>query len=253
MPFTPPGDTERAERLAAVLHVLYLIFSEGHTSTSGPSLQRTDLSNEAIRLTRLLRALVPNDAEVAGLLALMLLTNARRAARTGAHGELIPLDEQDRSVWDREMIDEGVALLTETLSNGSAGVYQIQAAIAALHDESESTATTDWAEILALYGLLERMSDNPMVALSRAVAAAMVHGPESGLEMIEKLDNDSRVAGHYRLDAVRGHLFERMGDRKRAVAHYRAAANRTASIPERDYLMTKAARLARAMSGVDPS
>lgn len=244
VPFGMPTDAERAERLSAVLHVLYLIFSEGYTSSAGPALQRTDLSNEAIRLTRTLHALLPNDGEVAGLLALMLLTHARRAAREGANGELIPLDEQDRSLWDQALIEEGVALVSEALSRGSIGLYQMQAAIAAIHDEAARAEDTDWPQILALYGLLQRMSDNPMVALNHAIAAAMVHGPAVGLELLAALDADARMHGHYRLDAVRAHLLERAGEHERAVEHYRAAAERTMSIPERNYLATKAARLA---------
>ena len=243
VPFTLPNDSARAERLAAVLHVLYLIFNEGYSSSVGETLQRTDLSNEAIRLTRAVYTLLPDDAEVAGLLALMLLTDARRAARTGASGEIIPLDEQDRSCWNRGLIDEGVALISQTLPKGAIGPYQLQAAIAAVHDEAPSADETDWEEILALYGVLKRISDNPMVALNHAIASAMVHGPESGLELVAALDGDSRIAGHYRLDAVRGHLFEKLGDRDRALAHYHAAAERTTSIPERDYLTMKAARL----------
>jgi RNA polymerase sigma factor (sigma-70 family) len=244
IPFRLPDESERAERLSAVLHVLYLIFNEGYASSVGEDLQRTDLSSEAIRLTRAVHALLPRDGEVAGLLALMLLTDARRVARTGPNGELIPLDEQDRTRWDRRLIDEGIALISATLPRGSVGPYQLQAAIAAVHDEAPSAEETDWAEILALYGVLKRMSDNPMVVLNHAIAAAMVHGPTTGLELLAALDDDPRVKGHYRLDAVRGHLFERAGDRDRALAHYRAAAERTTSIPERDYLMTKAARLA---------
>jgi len=238
-----PTDAERAERLGAVLHVLYLVFSEGYTSSVGQDLHRTDLSNEAIRLTRTLYALLPKDGEVGGLLALMLLTDARRAARTGPNGELVPLDEQDRSLWNRSLIDEGVALVSRALSGGAVGSYQLQAAIAAVHDTASSTEATDWSEILALYGLLERMSDNPMVSLNRAIAAAMVDGPAVGLELLTRLDADSRIAGHYRLDAVRGHLYEKSGNRERAIDHYRAAAERTASIPERNYLLAKAARL----------
>ena len=244
VPFRMPNDEERAERLSAVLHALYLIFNEGYTSSAGADLHRPDLSNEAIRLTRAVHALLPNDGEVAGLLALMLLTDARRAARTGPSGELIPLDEQDRTRWDRQLIAEGVALVSETLSRGSIGSYQLQAAIAALHDEAERVEDTDWPQIFALYGLLERMSDNPMVKLNRAIAAAMVYGPRAGLERLEPLDADTRMAGHYRLDAVRGHFHEMAGDNERAIAHYRAAADGTASIPERNYLLTKAARLA---------
>jgi RNA polymerase sigma factor (sigma-70 family) len=245
IPFSMPTDAERTERRSAVLHVLYLIFSEGYTTSFGSSLHRTDLSNEAIRLTRSLHALLPNDGEVAGLLALMLLTDARRAARTGASGELIPLDEQDRALWNRDFIAEGTELVSKALSAGAVGSYQLQAAIAAVHADAACAEDTDWAEIFGLYGLLERMSDNPMVSLNRAIAAAMVRGPKVGLELLEPLDTDGRLRGHYRLDAVRGHLHEMAGDPHRAVAHYRAAAERTASIPERDYLLTKAARLVR--------
>ncbi|HEU5260200.1 MAG TPA: sigma-70 family RNA polymerase sigma factor [Gemmatimonadales bacterium] len=247
VPLRLPTDAERAERLSAVLHVLYLIFSEGYTSSIGPHLQRTDLSSEAIRLARAMHGLVPNDGEVTGLLALMLLTDARRAARTGASGELIPLDEQDRALWDQRLIAEGIALVTDALSKGSVGLYQLQAAIAALHDEAARAEDTDWPQIFALYGLLRRMSDNPMVALNHAIAAAMVHGPNVGLDLLKALDSDARMAGHYRLDAVRAHLLEMAGDTGRAIAHYRAAAERTTSIPERDYLTTKAARLAASL------
>jgi RNA polymerase sigma factor (sigma-70 family) len=251
VPFSMPTDGERAERLSAVLHVLYLIFSEGYTSSIGPDLHRPDLSNEAIRLTRAVHGLLPKDGEVAGLLALMLLTDARRAARTGPQGELIPLDEQDRTLWDRRLIAEGVALVSDALSRGSIGSYQLQAAIAAVHDEAARVEDTDWPQILALYGLLKRMSDNPMVALNHAIAAAMVHGPVVGLELLAALDADARVGGHYRLDAVRAHLLEMAGDHERAIAHYRAAAERTTSIPERNYLTTKAARLAAKQRGED--
>jgi len=243
VPFRMPLQAERAERLGAVLHVLYLIFNEGYVSSIGPDLQRSDLANEAIRLTRAVHHRLPEDGEVAGLLALMLLTDARRKARTGPDGELIPLTTQDRTLWDREAIAEGVALLKETLSKGSVGAYQLQAAIAAVHDEAARAEDTDWAQILALYGLLERMSDNPMVKLNRAVAVAMVHGPAEGLKLLETVDADPRLAGHYRLDAVRGHLYEMAGDREAAIACYRKAAARTASAPERDYLTAQAARL----------
>ena len=240
--FSMPDAVERAARIDSVLHVLYLIFNEGYTSSSGESLQRTDLSNEAIRLTRLVHALLPGHGEVTGLLALMLLTDARRAARTGPNGELIPLDEQDRSTWDRRAIDEGVALVSAAMSRGAVGQYQLQAAIAAVHDEAARVDDTDWPQILALYGVLMRMSDNPMTALNHAIATAMVHGPRAGLDLIDGLDKDDRIAGHYRLDAVRGHLFERAGDRVRAIEHYRRAADKTTSIPERRYLIGKAAQ-----------
>ena len=243
VPFALPTDAERDERLAAVLHVLYLIFSEGYASSVGAALHRTDLTNEAIRLTRMLRRLLPSSGEVAGLLALLLLTDARRAARTGPAGVRIPLDEQDRSLWDQTLIAEGIALVEDAFSRGSVGAYQLQAAIAALHDEAGGTADTDWPQILALYALLERLSDNPMVSLNRAIAAAMVEGPLVGLELLETLETDPRLNGHYRLDAVRGHLHERAGDPERAIAHYHAAAERTTSIPERNYLLTRAAKL----------
>ena len=241
-PFAMPSTAEHGERLRVVLHVLYLMFSEGYASSVGPELQRADLCNEAIRLTRMLRALLPGDAEIAGLLALMLLTDARRAARTGPHGELVPLDEQVRSLWDPALIAEGLALVTQALSSGSIGAYQLQAAIAALHDEAARAEDTDWPQILVLYSLLRRMSDNPIVALNHAVALAMVHGPQAGLELLASLDADARIAGHYRLDAVRAHLYEMAGDGARAIDCYRAAAERTTSLPERNYLATKAAR-----------
>jgi RNA polymerase sigma factor (sigma-70 family) len=248
VPFGLPAPDERAERLAAVLHVLYLVFNEGYTSSVGPNLQRTELSSEAIRLARLMHRLLPDAGEVAGLLALMLLTDARRAARTGPDGELIPLTKQDRSLWDRAAIDEGVTLITATLTKGSVGAYQLQAAIAAVHDEAPRVEDTDWPQILALYGLLKRMSDNPMVTLNHASAVAMVHGPLAGLERLEALDKDERLAGHHRLDAVRAHLLELSGNTAGAIAHYRAAAERTASIPERNYLITQAARLSEGRS-----
>ena len=238
----PAGDALSA-RLVAVNHVLYLIFNEGYASSTGVELIRTDLSGEAIRLTRLLRRLVPEDAEVAGLLALMLLTDARRAARTGAAGEIVPLDQQDRALWDRAAITEGVALISETLPRGRVGPYQLQAAIAAVHDEASTAAATDWRQILALYQVLRALSDNPMVALNQAVAVAMVDGPQAGLAELEALVADPRLAGHHRLDAVRAHLLERSGDRAGAIACFRRAADRTGSTAERNYLMLQAARL----------
>ncbi len=244
IPFQLPTPEERTQRLRAVLHGLYLIFNEGYTSSAGPDLHRTDLSQEAIRLTRMVHERQPNDTEVAGLLALMLLTDARRLARTTADGELVPLAEQNRTLWNQEQIAEGVALISATLPKGSVGPYQLQAAIAALHDEAGRVEETDWPQILALYELLKRMSDNPMVRLNHAVAAAMVHGPAKGLELLEELEADSRVANHHRLHAVRAHLLELAGDSERAIVHYRKAAARTASLPERNYLLTQAARLA---------
>ncbi len=244
VPFRMPSPHERTERLPAVLRVLYLIFSEGYASSIGSHLQRLDLAREAIRLTRNTKTLLPDNVEVAGLLALMLLTDARRAARTGPAEELIPLDKQDRSLWDRAEISEGIELLTAALSKGSVGLYQLQAAIAAVHDEAERVEETDWPQIMALYELLKRVSPGPMVTLNHAIAAAMVHGPAKGLQLLQALDTDSRLAGHYRLDAVRAHLFEKIGDHEAAIKHYRIAATRTTSIPERNYLMTQAARLA---------
>ena len=243
VPFRLPTIQERTQRLRAVLHVLYLIFNEGYTSSGGPHLQRLELSREAIRLTRCVHILLPEDGEVAGLLALMLLTDARRLARTGPDGELIPLAKQDRTLWDQAEISEGVALLTGALSNGSIGLYQLQAAIAAVHDEAVRAEDTDWPQILALYELLKRISDNPMVILNHAIAAAMVHGPSKGLELLITLDSDTRIANHHRLDAVRAHLLEMAGDHQAAITHYRIAASRTTSIPERNYLITQAARL----------
>jgi predicted RNA polymerase sigma factor len=226
-----------------VLHVLYLIFNEGYTSSAGIRLQRLELSAEAIRLTRSVHTLLPHDAEVTGLLALMLLTDARRAARTGSDGELISLTSQDRTLWDQIQISEGVALLTAALSQGSIGPYQLQAAIAAVHDEAARATDTDWPQILALYELLKRMSDNPLVTLNHAIAAAMVHGPAKGLDLLKPLESDTRLAGHHRLDAVRAHLLEMAGDHEAAIRHYRLAAGRTTSNPERNYLIAQAARL----------
>lgn len=238
--FAMPDRAERGARLSAVLHVLYLMFNEGYTSSSGPHLNRIDLSNEAIRLTRALHALLPEDSEVTGLLALMLLTDARRVARTGPHDELIPLDEQDRSRWDGAAIREGMTLVSQALGQQRIGPYQIQAAIAAIHDEAPTAADTDWPQILAFYQLLEQMSENPMVSLNRAIAVAMVRGASVGLELLEKIGQDPRLADHYRLDAVRAHLFDKIGDHERARVHYLRAAEGTLSIPERDYLTQKA-------------
>jgi RNA polymerase sigma factor (sigma-70 family) len=243
VPFRLPTPQERAQRLRQVLHVLYLIFNEGYVASGGAQVQRVELSGEAIRLVRALHRLLPDDPEVAGLLALLLLTDARRAARTGPGEELIPLDQQDRTLWDRGAIAEGIALLTGALSKGAAGAYQIQAAIAALHAEAPNTKATDWPQILALYELFKRMSDNPMVTLNHAIAAAMVHGPSAGLDLLQALDAGGRLAGHHRLDAVRAHLLEMLGDREAAIHHYRTAAARTLSLPERNYLLTRAARL----------
>jgi RNA polymerase sigma factor (sigma-70 family) len=242
--FRLPPEPERAERLRVVLQVLYLIFNEGYTATSGPDLHRVELTAEAIRLTRAVRELLPDDGEVAGLLALMLLTDARRPARTRADGTLVPLAEQDRRLWIRPSIAEGVALLTPALASTPVGPYQVQAAIAAVHAEAERAQDTDWRQILALYELLERIAPNPMVRLNRAVATAMVRGPEAGLGLLRTLEGDARVAGHHRLEAVRAHLQELAGDHQAARASYQLAARRTTSVPERRYLQDRAARLA---------
>ncbi|MFY9727666.1 MAG: sigma-70 family RNA polymerase sigma factor [Bryobacteraceae bacterium] len=243
VPFRLLSWQERAERLPAVLHALYLIFNEGYASSSGARFQRLDLAREAVRLTRCAKALLPDDSEVAGLLALMLLTDARRAARTGPDEELIPMNKQDRTLWDRAEIAEGTVLLTAALSKGSVGLYQLQAAVAAIHDEAARAEDTDWPQILSLYELLKRVSPSPMATLNHAIATAMVHGPARGLELLKTLDSDARFSEHHRLDAVRAHLLEMLGDRENAIKHYRTAAGRTTSIPERNYLMTQAARL----------
>jgi RNA polymerase sigma factor (sigma-70 family) len=243
--FRLPPEPERAERLRVVLQVLYLIFNEGYTASSGPDLHRVELTAEAIRLTRAVRELLPDDGEVAGLLALMLLTDARRPARTRDDGALVPLAEQDRGLWIRASIAEGVALLTPALARAPVGPYQVQAAIAAVHAEAERAQDTDWPQILALYQLLERIAPNPMVTLNRAVATAMVRGPEAGLDLLRSLEGDDRVAGHHRLEAVRAHLQELAGDHQAARAGYQLAARRTTSLPERRYLQDRAARLAR--------
>jgi predicted RNA polymerase sigma factor len=241
--FSMPDAQERAERLSTVLHVLYLIFNEGYAASSGTQLHRADLSNEAIRLARAVHALLPDEDEVVGLLALMLLTDARRAARSGPNGELIPLDEQDRSLWNASMIEEGFTLVSAVFARGAMGEYQLQAAIAAVHDRARSVEGTDWPQIVELYAALEQLTDNPIVKLNRAIAVAMVEGAQAGLELVSTLSEDARLSGNYRIDAVRGHLYERSGDRKRAVEHYLAGAQATTSMPERNYLNMKAARL----------
>jgi len=249
IPFALPPAGERRERLGAVLHALYLIFNEGYASTSGPSLQRPELSAEAIRLARVVHRLLPGDGEVTGLLALMLLTDARRPARTGPEGELVPMGEQDRSRWDADRIAEGVALVTATLPQGPTGPYQLQAAIAAVHDEAPSAEATDWPQIVALYGLLRRLSDNPVVALNHAVAVAMARGPRAGLRLLGALEADERVADDHRLHAVRAHLLELAGDRAGARDAYLAAARRTTNLPQQRYLHDRAARLPSAGAG----
>ena len=247
--FELPPVGERAERLRVVLHVLYLIFNEGYTASAGPALQRAELTGEAIRLTRMVHRLLPDDGEVAGLLALMLLTEARRAARTRPDGALVPLAEQDRSHWDQAAIKEGVALISATLPRAPLGPYQLQAAIAAVHAEAASAEETDWPQILALYELLERTAPNPVVTLNHAVAVAMVRGPRAALDLLASLEGDGRLAGHHRLDAVRAHLLEMAGDLAAARASYQLAARRTTSLPEQRYLEERAARLAAADGG----
>ncbi len=251
-PFTLPPPDQRAGRLASVLHVLYLLFNEGYASSSGPDLARSDLSGEAIRLARALHASLPGDGEVTGLLALMLLTDARRPARTGPGGELIPLAEQQRGRWDRALITEGTSLITGALRQGQRdpaepGEYLLQAAIAAVHDQAPSHAETGWPQILSLYGRLERMTGNPMVTLNRAVAAAMVEGPAAGLGLLDGVRD--RLGRHHRFHAVRGHLLEMAGDRAGAAAEFRTAAAGTANLREQHYLTAKAASLAAGAAG----
>jgi len=241
--FRLPPQAERSERMVAVLHVLYLIFNEGYTASSGPSLHRVELTSEAIRLTRQLRDLLPEDGEVAGLLALMLLTDARRPARTRPDGGLVPLAEQDRRQWDAQAIAEGIGLITQTLASAPVGPYQLQAAIAAVHDEAPRSEDTDWRQILGLYELLHSIAPGPMVTLNRIVAVAMVHGPQAGLEQLAAAEADPALAGHHRVDAVRAHLLDIAGDQEAARAHYRLAARRTLSVPEQRYLESRAAQL----------
>jgi RNA polymerase sigma factor (sigma-70 family) len=243
-PFALPPPGAGGERLRSVLHVLYLIFNEGYAASDGPDLARTDLSGEAIRLARNVHTALPQDPEATGLLALMLLTDARRAARTGPGGELVPLAEQDRSRWDRRLITEGLSLITGALRQGQPGEYQVQAAIAALHDQAASHAQTDWAHLLALYDRLEQMTGNPMVTLNRAVAMAMAHGPDAGLALLDGLAGP--LGDHHRLHSVRAHLLEQAGDTSGAIAEFQAAAARTTNLRERDYLVMKAARLGTA-------
>jgi RNA polymerase sigma factor (sigma-70 family) len=243
IPFRMPAGRTRSEQLAAVLHALYLIFNEGYLSTSGPALHRTELAAEAIRLARLIHGLLPDDAEVTGLLALMLLTDARRPARTGPGGQLIPMAEQDRSLWNADQIAEGVALITEALPRGPTGPYQLQAAIAAIHDEGPSAEATDWRQIVALYDLLMKISDNPVVALNHAVAVAMAEGPNRGLDLLRGIEEDERIADDHRLHAVRAHLLEMAGDRAGARDSYLEAARRATNLSRQRYLHFRAARL----------
>jgi predicted RNA polymerase sigma factor len=247
-PFRLPSAEEWPARVRLVLHVLYLVFNEGYTSTSGAELHRAELADEAIRMARLTHRVLPADGEVAGLLALMLLIDARRPARTTADGELVLLAEQDRTLWNRAQIAEGTAILDGAMGKLPLGEYRIQAAIAAVHDRAPHAEDTDWTQILALYELLEELTDNPVVTLNRAVAVAMAEGPQAGLLALGSVDE--RLAGHYRLDAVRAHLLEMTGDTEGAFLHYRAAASRTTSLPEQRYLSMKAAALRQ--EGTEP-
>jgi predicted RNA polymerase sigma factor len=239
-----PAGPERAQRLRVVLDVLYLVFNEGYTATSGPDLHRADLTSEAIRLAGEVRRLLPDDGEVAGLLALMLLTDARRPARTRPDGTLVPLAEQDRSTWNAESIARGVRLITETMARAPLGPFQIQAAIAAVHAEAARAEDTDWPQVAALYRVLAGIAPGPVVTLNRAVAVAMADGPQAGLDLLATLDDDERMTRQHRLDAVRAHLLEMAGQRDAALAGYQRAARRTTSIPERRYLESRVARLA---------
>ncbi len=241
--FRMPPTAELDQRLAVAVQVLYLIFNEGYTASSGAELNRVELTGEAIRLTRHLHRQLPDNGEVAGLLALMLLTDARRPARTGPDGALVPLAEQDRGLWDSAAIDEGTALISGALATARIGPYQLQAAIAAVHDEASRPGDTDWLQILGLYELLERISPGPMVVLNRIVAVAMVNGPEAGLRELAIAESDLALAGHHRLHAVRAHLLEISGDPGAAGTEYQLAARLTLSIPEQRHLRAQAARL----------
>ncbi len=245
IPFRLPSGEEWSTRLRSVFHVLYLIFNEGYVTSNGTQLQAPQLSREAIRLTRVLADLLPKNGEVMGLLALMLLNDARRRARTARDGELIPLTKQDRSLWDQAEISEGVALVSAALSHGSIGIYQIQAAIAAVHDEASSPEETDWKQILALYEVLKRISDNPMVKLNHAIAVAMVNGAAAGLDLLDQLHDLPQVARSHRRHAVRAHLLEMAGNCAAAARDFRIAGERTTNAAERNYLLMRAAELAR--------
>ena len=241
VPFRLPTADEWTDRLRTVLHVLYLVFNEGYATTAGRDVHRADLCDEAVRLTRMVHRMLPDDPEVAGLLALMLLLDARRPARTGPSGELVPLPEQDRTRWDRALVAEGAAMLAAAIGRGAVGEYQLQASIAAVHDRAARAEDTDWPQILALYELLDRMTGNPVVTLNRAVAAAMVHGPAAGLTLLA--DVEDGLSGQHRLDAVRAHLLEMAGDTTAAAEHYAAAAARATNLPERHHLSRQVARL----------
>ncbi len=252
-PFSLPDARARGERLAPVLRAIYLVLNESYASSSGPDLHRTDLATEAIRLVRLLRELLPDDPEVAGLLALILLTEARRPARTTPEGALVPLAEQDRSLWDRALITEGTALAAVALERGPMGEYAAQAAVAALHDAAPRYEDTDWERILSLYTLLEQLTDSPVVRLNRSVALSMIEGPDAGLGVLDQLSSSGPLARSHRLRAVRAHLLELRGDISDARAEYAAAAAESANLRERDYLTAKAAALGSAPPQRDES
>jgi RNA polymerase sigma factor (sigma-70 family) len=242
--FSMPVPDELDDRLSAVLHTLYLIFNEGYTASSGEALHRGDLTREAIRLTRMVHRQLPTDGEVAGLLALMLLTDSRRTARTTAGGDLIPLAEQDRSRWDKALIDEANSLLVAAMARSPLGPYQLQAAIAATHADAQRAEETNWQQVHVLYKILERVAPNPMVTLNRAVALAQTSGPAAALELLTDLDADPRMKNHHRLHAVRAHLLEMSGDLPAAREQYKLAARGTASMTERRYLASRASQLA---------
>jgi RNA polymerase sigma factor (sigma-70 family) len=241
--FSLPPQEEVDERARIVRHVLYLVFNEGYTTSAGPGVNRTELTTEAIRLTREVNRLRPEDTETMGLLALMLLTEARRPARTNAEGEVVPLALQDRSLWDQELIREGCALVTSALSRGPLGSYQLQAAIAAVHDEAEHVDDTDWPQVLALYELLDRVSPNPMATLNRAIAVAMVRGTQSGLDLLATLNEDRRVSEHHLFYAVKGHLLDMAGSQDSAREAFEIAARRTTSLPEKRYLYKRSQKV----------
>ena len=238
-----PSPVALAERVDQALAVLYLMFTEGHTSSEGDHLVDGDLSREAIRLARQLYAAAPDHREAGGLLALMLLSEARRPARTTPEGAMVPLDEQDRSRWDAALVAEGLALVAELVAGVQPGPYLLQATIAAVHAEAPSAEETDWPQILVLYKLLDAVRPGPVTTLNRAVAEGMAHGPDAGLALLDTLDDDPRLAPHHRLAAVRAHLLERRGDRDAARAAYRRAAEQTLNTTERDYLLGRAQRL----------
>ncbi len=247
VPFALPAVAEREARLMSVLHVLYLVFNEGYAATSGASLQRTELATEAIRLARLVHVLLPDDSEVAGLLALMLLTDARRDARVGPDGSLIPMADQDRSLWNQDEIAEGTALITDALPRGLVGAYQLQAAIAALHDETSDSAATDWPQIVALYELLQQCAPSPIVDLNHAVAIAIRDGPDAGLRRLAELEHDPRIVNDRRYHAARAHLHEQAGNTDEAIAAFREAARHATNTAQSRYLTTQAHRLAVAL------